>query len=664
LTRAFRTLFQPLALKALLLLVPALPALAQSDYASHPLLPNNAGSIRVVDRRGRPLGRILPQKRYWVTLDRIPAFLQKAVISVEDARFYEHNGIDLRGIARALLKDVAEGKLVQGGSTITQQLVKNKYLSSEISLDRKVKEASLALELEKKYTKAQILEMYFNEIYFGRGVWGLAQAARFYFDKRPEELSEAECVLLAGVPKNPNRYNPMGKPSEVAGRRDVVLKRMLDLGVISSGQRQQLQRRLPPVREPSRAPHYLARIRAQLAERFGTDRVEQGGFAVDSSLDLDLQAQAEQVLRDGVKRLAPDLQGALLCLDPVTGDVLAAVGDVDGHPNTLNRAFSAQRQPGSAIKPFIYAAALEQGLTAASLWSDAPAVYDRGSGVPWKPLNYGGEQHGVLSLRRALALSSNVVTVKVLETIGIPYFVDFAGRMGLALRAQSGLSLALGTEEVTLNDLVQAYTPLATGGTRVEARCIRRIHDLRRDVWIDTPSIATPVLSPAAAFLTTELLKDVLTYGTAKSLKKFSEAIPAAGKTGTTDNYVDAWFVGYTPAVVTGVWVGYDQPRPGGRGFTGGAVAAPIWERFMRKAVAAGGAADFPRPETIVTLRIDPATGLPAREGCPEALDELFMAGTEPTGLCPLHDGAGLTSPAPAPPEEAAVPDPEEPAAP
>ena len=606
---------------------------------AYPNLPTGVSSITVLDSKGRYVGRIPPQKRYWVSIDRVPAFLQQAVLAVEDARFYEHRGVDYRSIARAVVTDVLKGKLVQGGSTITQQLIKNKFLSSARTLDRKLKEADMALEFEKRYSKRQILEMYFNEIYFGNGAYGIVQAARLYFDKSPEELNEGECILLAGVPKNPSRYNPFGKPADVVLRREIVLKRMADLHLITPQRRLALQTHGAGTRPLGQAPHYLAQIRNQLIGRLGPDAVERGGMEVIAALDLDLQKKAEEVLRAGVKRLAPKLQGALVCMDPASGDVLAAVGDVDGVQNAINRAFTSRRQPGSAIKPLIYAAALEKGITAGSIWSDAPVAYDRGKGRIWKPLNYGNEHFGELSLRQALVHSDNIITVKVLESIGVPGFVDFAGRMGLSLRSQNGLSLALGTDEVTLKDLVQAYTPLATGGMRAEARTILRIYDRRRQSWTESPAAATQVLSPAAAFITTQMLKDVLSTGTAKGLRAFSKAHACAGKTGTTDNYVDAWFVGYTPNLVTGVWVGYDQPASGGKGFTGGAIAAPIWERFMEKAVAARPAGDFSRPDSVVSLAIDPTTGLPARQECPQKQDEFYIAGTEPAESCPLHGG-------------------------
>ncbi len=625
-----------------LALTPVSSALARETFATYPPLSTGYTSIKVFDNQGRFVGRIPAEGKYWATIDRIPKFLQKALVAIEDARFYDHGGIDLRGIARALVKDVAKGRMAEGGSTITQQLIKNKLLSGEKTIDRKLKEARLAMEYEHKYTKAQILEMYFNQIYFGNGAWGIVQAARLYFDKNPEQLTEAECVLLAGIPKAPARYNPLGKPAQVRGRRDQVLKRMSELKMITRRQKQALMVRPVTAMRPGEAPYYMAHIRNKLIDRYGPDIIEQGGLEVTSAMDLNMQKMAEKVLRDGVRRISPDLQGALLCLDPNTGDLLAVVGGVDFTKSSYNRAFYAKRQPGSAIKPLIYSAALEKGFTPGTLMNDTPVAYNRGNNDVWQPLNYGGEQYGNLTLRQALAHSNNVITVKLLETIGVPYFTDFAATLGLTLRARNDLSLALGTEEVTLNELVTSYAPLANGGLRPEARSIIRIYERNRNAWTEIPTSVTPVLSPATAYITTEMLKDVLIYGTAKSLEKFSRERPSAGKTGTTDAYRDAWFIGYTPQLITGVWVGYDRPRPGGKGFTGGAVSAPIWGRFMSSVLAGKPVVDFPKPDMVVSVSIDPSTGSLATAACPLKRVEFYINGTQPTGYCPEHGGASL----------------------
>ncbi len=629
----------PLPVALLLMFLTVTSAFAQDIIPPYPPLVYGYTSVKVFDNQGRFVGRILSEKRYWVSIDRIPQFLQKAVVAVEDSRFYEHSGIDYRGIARAIVKDVVKRRMAEGGSTITQQLIKNRYLSSEKTLGRKIDEARMAMDFEQKYSKKQILEMYFNEIYYGNGAWGIGQAARLYFDKAPEELNDAECAQLAGVQKNPGRYNPLGKGDDVTKRRDVVLKRMVDLNMITPAQQEQLRARPASVIPAGQAPHYLAHVKNKLFERYGSEVIELGGLEVTAALDLNLQKQAELVVSEGVKRISPKLQGALLCLDPVTGDILAAVGGVDVKQAAFNRAFIAQRQPGSTIKPLIYAAALDSGFTAGSRFDDTPVAYGRGNGEQWTPQNYGHEQYGEQSLRKALASSNNIIAVKLLDKVGVPNFVDFASRFGLTLRNENGLSLALGTSEVTLNELVRAYSPLANGGSRTEGRVIIRVYDRTRKSWLENPPLSSPVLSPATAFITTQILKDVLTVGTAKNLKKFAATYPSAGKTGTTDDYRDAWFVGYTPRLVTGVWVGYDKPKPGGRGFTGGAIAAPLWERFMRKAVTVRPAGDFPTPDTVVAVPIDPATGCRAVSSSRDVRNEYYLMGTEPGLECGTEDG-------------------------
>jgi penicillin-binding protein 2D len=624
---------------------------AQEKIATYPAFAPGYISIKVFDNQSHFVGRILPERRYWVSIDQIPIFLQNALVAIEDARFYDHRGIDLRGVTRALVKDVIKWKMAEGGSTITQQLIKNKYFSGEKTIKRKLKEGLLAIDYERKYSKKQILEMYFNEVYFGNGAWGIVQAARLYFDKYPQELTEAECALLAGVPKAPARYNPLGKPAKSRDRKNLILKRMAELKMITPGREKQLRAQPIAVVQSGEAPYYLAHIRGKLISRYGTEIIEQGGLDVIAAMDLKLQRLAERVLREGVGRISSQLQGALLSLDPHNGDILAVAGGADFKLSSYNRAFFAKRQPGSTIKPLIYAAALGKGFTAGSIWNDDPVAYPRNEHETWKPRNYGNEHYGNLPLRQALAHSDNIITVKLLEAVGVPDFVRFAGTLGLSLRSPNDLSLALGTDEVTLSELMIAYAPLANGGTRPEPRTIIRIYERYRSNWTEIPPAVNPVLSPAIAYVTTSMLKDVLVYGTAKSLRGFSRERPAAGKTGTTDDYRDAWFIGYTPQMITGVWAGYDKPKPMGRGFTGGAICAPIWRRFMHLALADKPAVDFPKPDSVVSVLIDPTTGNLATPNCPKKQEEFYVAGTQPTMFCPNHGGADLApaSPAPAP---------------
>jgi len=648
----------------LLALILASSAFAQENIAAYPLLPKGYKSIRVFDSQGRFVGRILTAKRCWVGIDQIPVFLQKALIAIEDARFYEHGGIDMRGIARAFVKDVIKGRMAEGGSTITQQLIKNKYFKGEKTIERKVREGILAMEYEQKYTKKQILEMYFNEVYFGNGAWGIAQAARFYFDKPPQELDEMECVLLAAIPKAPNHYNPSGDPAKVDKRKKLILNRMITLKMITAQKGKKLRSRRISIMKSEEAPYYLAHVRSKLIEKYGPEIIDQGGLDVITAMDLPMQRLAEKILKEGVQRINPQLQGALVALDPNTGDILAAVGGIDFVQNPYDRAFYAKRQPGSAIKPLIYTAALEKGYTAGTILNDDPVTYDRGKNKTWIPKNYRRKHYGNLSLREALAYSNNVISVKLLNSIGVRYFVDFAAKLGLTLHTANDLTLALGSEEVTLHDLVSAYTPLANGGLRPKSRTILRIYDRNRQTWTQTPLSISTVLSPAEAFVTTQMLKDVLTYGTAKTLKSFILKRQAAGKTGTTDNYRDTWFIGYTPQVITGVWVGYDKPQPGGPGFTGGAVCAPIWGRFMRGALAGKPVIAFPKPDTVVTVLIDPTTNELATPLCPVQREEFYMTDNQPTKPCEKHGGPNLEPvvpvpvpvPVPAPPPSLPLP--------
>ncbi|HET6459754.1 MAG TPA: penicillin-binding transpeptidase domain-containing protein, partial [Syntrophales bacterium] len=461
-----------------------------------------------------------------------------------------------------------------------------------------------------------------------------------------------ECALLAGVPKAPSRYNPLGKPAVTRDRKNLVLKRMAELKMITYGQEKLLRIQPISVVQPGEAPYYLAHIRNKLIEEYGAEIIEHGGLEVIAAMDLNLQRLAERVLREGIGRISPQLQGALLCLDPHTGDVLAVVGGTDFKRSPYNRAFFAKRQPGSAIKPLIYAAALDKGFTAGEIWNDEPVAYPRNDNETWEPQNYEKKYYGNISLRQALAYSDNIITVKLLEAIGVPYFVHFAETMGLSLRSPNDLSLALGTDEVTLSDLMLAYAPLANGGVRPEPRTIIRIYDRYLNGWTEIPPAVNLVLSPAVAYITTSMLKDVLIYGTAKSLHSFSRERPAAGKTGTTDDYRDAWFIGYTPQLITGIWVGYDKPTPMGRGFTGGAICAPIWGRFMRASLVDKPAVDFPKPDSVISVQIDPATGDLATPDCPKKREEFYVAGTQPTVYCPNHGGPDLAPATPAPATE------------
>ena len=451
---------------------------AQEKMATYPTFPPGYTSIKVFDNQSRFVGRILPEKRYWASIDQIPIFLQNALVAIEDARFYEHGGIDLRGITRALVKDVIKGETGRGGlddhPAVDQEQI---FFRQKNHRDGRSRKACSALEYERKYTKKQILEMYFNEVYFGNGAWGIVQAARLYFDKYPQELTEAECALLAGVPKAPTRYNPLGKPAITRDRKNLILKRMAELKMITPGREKKLRLQPIAVVQPGEAPYYLAHIRNKLIERYGAEIIEQGGLDVIAAMDLKLQRLAERVLARGHRTDFPQAPGRTAVPGPSYRGYPGGGGGDRFQAKPYNRAFFAKRQPGSAIKPLIYAAALEKGITAGSIWNDDPVILSRNEHADWKPRNYGNEHYGNLPLRQALAYSDNIITIKLLEAIGVPDFVRFAGKLGLSLRSPNDLSLALGTDEVTLSDLMLAYAPLANGGSRPSRRTIIRIYE-------------------------------------------------------------------------------------------------------------------------------------------------------------------------------------------
>lgn len=605
-------------------------------------------ATKIYDSKGRIITRLLPEHREIVGIDQIPAKLRNALVAVEDHRFYSHHGVDILGIGRAAIKNIIKGRVVEGGSTITQQLVKNMLLSGEKTMSRKMKEGLLALEFEQKYTKDQILEMYFNYVYFGNGVWGVQQAARTYFDKNVSELSLAECAALAGIPKSPNNFNPCADKNAAKRRRDLVLNKMAEHGYLNSRDAI-LAAKTPLSAAPRPQKSYFSEyIKHKLIGLFGDGVVRNGGYKVYTSLDLDLQRIAQQAVANGLKRMESGnkasngenpLQAAFLAVEPQTGLIRAVVGGRDFASSPYNRAFYAKRQPGSSFKPFIYAAAMERGFSTCSIWSDDPVSYDRGNGKLWEPTNYENKYFGRQSLRDALSHSNNIITVKLLDAIEIQPVGDLAQRVGIRSPLASNLSLALGTSEVSLQELVYAYSAFANSGQLPSPVAILRItNGTGNTIYQGTPTVSQ-ALSRETAYLVTDMLRGVVDYGTGKSVRKFGFRRACAGKTGTTDDYNDAWFVGYVPDLVAGIWMGYDKPRSLGRALTGGNACAPVWAEFMQKAQKHVKMTPFVMPETMVTVEIDPISGLLAGDNCPVRKMELFAPGTEPTEYCNIHSG-------------------------
>ncbi len=613
------------------------------------------------------------ERRIFVPLAQIPKTLRDAVIATEDARFYSHHGVDPTGIARAIYQNFRRGRIVEGGSTITQQLAKVLFLTPDKSLERKLKEAVLALELERRYSKDRILEMYLNQIYFGHGAFGVEAAARTFFGKGVSELSLAECTLLAGLPKAPSTYSPFEHPEAAKRRRATVLARMVDVGSITQPVARKTAESalglIPPERRRTTGQYYLEYVQQQLEAQYGADLVFKGGLQVYTTLSPVMQVKAERALREGLKALesrrvaatkdsgtpAPERpEGALLAIDPQTGYIKAMVGGYDFFKSEFNRAVQARRQPGSAFKPFVYLAALESGQTPASVVDDSPIEFPAGrNGKAWKPDNYDRKFRGPITYQQALEESVNVAAVKVLEKNGIRHTLDLARRLGVESPLGENLSIALGTSDLTLLEITSAYGALANQGAWVRPSAIRYVLDSQRKLLEENTPQARQVVSPELAYVMTSMLRGTIERGTGVAARALGR--PAAAKTGTTNDYSNAWFIGYTPQLVTGVWVGYDRPRSLGKDETGSRVAVPIWTSFMQEALAGTPPEDFPIPERVVLVPVD----LNPSGGCVRPVTMAFVAGTEPKEVCgPARYAPGVSPPRVEPPLLPAPPNP------
>lgn len=604
-------------------------------------------SVQLYDENDEPIPGSLRGQRIFIPLAKIPKTLRDAVIAVEDARFYSHFGVDPTGVARAIYQNLRHGRIVEGGSTITQQLARVLFLTSDRRLDRKISELVLALELEHRYSKDQILEMYLNRVYFGHGAYGVEAAAKTYFGKPVTELSLSEAALLAGIPRAPGLYSPFNYPDLALRRRTHVLNRMVETGVLKPAVAQWAEtaglRLVPPDRRTT-GLYFVEFVREMLIEKYGEDMVFRGGLQVHTTLSPRLQRLAEQALLQGLKNLesrtlpvpaskrgipsgAPE--GAILTIEPGTGYIKAMVGGADFFRSEFNRAVTAKRQPGSAFKPFVYLAALEAGLTPATWIEDSPVSYKIGqNGKPWRPANYGGKYNGAITLQQGLEESVNVATVKLQEKIGIQRTIGLAHRLGIRSPLHEDLSLALGTSDLSLLELTGAYAALANQGVWISPTPIRYITDAQGKLLEMYVPQLQRAISRELAYVITHMLMGVVERGTGKTAKALGR--PIAGKTGTTNDYSNAWFIGYTPSLVTGVWVGYDQPRSLGKEETGARAALPIWIRYMGKALANTPDENFPVPEGVVSVPVD----LNASGTCARPVEMAFLQGTEPSNTC------------------------------
>ncbi len=632
------------------------------------LEPQPSLTSTVYARDGTPICHLHgEQNRIPVPFSHMPQDLIDAFVAVEDHLFWEHRGIDPRGILRALYVNVTTDEL-HGGSTITQQLAKNAFLSPERTLRRKIQEAIIALQLERCYTKEEILEMYLNQIPFGHGQYGVQAAARFYFGKDVQDLTLAECALLAGIARAPAYYSPYVDMDAARTRQAVVLQQMVKYGYITHEEAEQAKAqpiKLAGIPEPENnpAPYFVDYVLAHLLERHGKRMVYEGGLKIYTTLDPRIQEAAEAAVKsvlDPVYPLdsgKPYPQAAVVVMDARTGEIVAMVG---GRTHTarlaFNRAVEAYRQPGSAFKPVVvYTAAFELGYGPASVIDDAPVAYEQISGELWTPENYDHQFRGLITLREALVDSVNVAAVKLLDQIGIETGWAMAEKLGITSLVKSGvrndhaLAIALGglTKGVTPLEMTQAYGVLANRGVRVTPYAVIRVVDRYGNVLEENRPIRQAVISEETAYLMTDVLRDVIEQGTGTRARLDR---PAAGKTGTTSEYVDAWFIGYTPQLVCTVWMGYDQPRledgqparmvrPSGKGVTGGSYPAMIWREVMIRAHEGLPVMDFHQPPGIVRLRVCAKSGLLPGPHCPaeEIREEMFVAGKEPTGQCDVH---------------------------
>src|SRR4051812_36301784 len=542
------------------------------------------GDLVFYDGTGHAWFRMNEQRKD-VPLARISPYLQHAVIAVEDRRFPYHPGIDPVGLVRATLRNVREPGTVEGGSTITQQLARTLYLSNAKTYGRKVKEAALALLLELRLSKDDILELYLNRVYLSAGVYGVETMSNDVFGKHASDLSIGEAALVAGLIQAPSALSPWSNYEGALRRRNTVLARMRDAGYITDAELNAARRQRPRIRphpaaQDARAGYAKEYLRQQFRSRFGGDQPPD--WQVHTTLLPSVQDAAEKAVADGLRRLGkPDLQAALVALDPRNGNVLAIVGGRDFQQSPFNRAWRSRRQPGSAFKPFVYAAALTRGRSPVSVISNLDSIAPQGN-EEWTPRNAKGEIVDQLTLRQALIESNNRAAVALQQSIGSRPILHLAAEAGL--RDQPDVpSLALGSGMVTPLDLTAAYAVFPNGGYRVAPRAIVRVLDQQGDVALDEPVERQQVLPPAVAFQMVSLMRDVVDRGTATAVRQWGVRFPVGGKTGTTNESKDAWFVGYSSAVVVGVWVGFDQPATMGANAFGSRMALPIWADFMRR---------------------------------------------------------------------------------
>ncbi len=637
---------------------------------------------KIYDNKGELITELFTERRTLVPIQELPADLKNAFIAIEDVEFYKHWGISPKGILRASLNNLARRRVAQGGSTITQQLAKTIFLSPERTFLRKLKEFIITLELEHNYSKEEIFQLYVNQIYLGSGAYGVESAARIYFSKHAKDLTLGESAMIAGLPRAPNYYSPFTNVDRARNRRATVLRKMRELKFITPEQEAQADAELLNTEKSSIptaiAPYFIEYVRQQLEPVYGNNMIYRGGLSIYTTLDINAQKAAEKSMEDALsqfdKERAPYLialstpsvmagtstmkvEGALVAIDPKTGGIRAMVGGRDFRTSQFNRAVQAHRQPGSSFKTFVYTAALESGFSPVTVLDDAPRIYsydglnwnlmsnttDYLATVPkedledpmkiWFPQNYANKYYGKVLLRTAVEHSLNECAVEVIEKVKPHKVVEFARRMGIKSPLMPTLSLALGSSEVTVMEMTGAFGVLASGGIRTEPYAIVRVEDKDGRILEENLPQESDVLPPQLCFVMSNILRGVVQRGTGVAASWLGR--PCAGKTGTTNDCSDAWFIGFTPQLVAGIWVGYDSRRPLGDKMTGGRVACPIWASFMSGALQGEPVLNFSPPDGVVFSLIDSKTGLLALSSSPNAYLEAFLKGTEPKDYYP-----------------------------
>ncbi len=610
---------------------------------------------RVLDRSGRVIGHLAFVRRIDVPLDRVPKYVQQAFVATEDRRFYQHHGLDWRGVARAAARNLAALGVREGFSTIDMQVARNTFLANRYpgrSLRRKLLELRYAGILEHDLSKHQILDLYLNAIYLGNGVYGVEAASRDLFGKHVWQLSLAEGAMLAALPKGPSAYTPRRDEDRAISRRNLVLGLMADQGYISPERARDAQDEPLEVADDGWRPDQrdastvIDAIRALVDSVLPAGR-RTGDLTVRTTIDWPLQRAADRVIArqaDAIERETEDeygdapgpAEGAFVALDAATGDVRAMVGGTAVARGGFNRATGAHRQPGSAFKPFVYAAALRAGLSPATVVEDEPVDIDLG-GRTWSPANYGGDYTGPVTFRRALMISSNAAAVRVSHGVGERRVIAAARDNGVTSTLQPVPSIALGAFEMTPLELVTAYAPFANGGMRVTPRMVAEVDGPGGRVLWKSDVRRAPAMDPRDAYEMTSMLQGVVNFGTGRVVRDMGVTGAVAGKTGTTNNNADVWFVGFTPTLVAGVWFGYDTPTPIGHAATGGRLAAPAWASIVQAGWREPANSAWTPPAGMVPAVIDPESGQLAGAWCPQRQTEWFKPGTAPTDTCAMH---------------------------